>query len=118
MLSFLLSLVLLGIDEIAVEIEDPFGEDPNDIDLMSGLRQMDADISTLLYNMHGDTPAQRSRPRGSKLRVIGYVIGGSKLGLPRPVVGRSHRGFDEAIGDGRRAPFMRDDVRRAEALRG
>ena len=70
-LSFLLSLVLLGIDEIAVEIEDPFGEDPNDIDLMSGLRQMDADISTLLYNMHGDTPAQRSRARNNG-SMLGY----------------------------------------------
>ena len=86
-----------------------------------GPRRRRLELPTDLYarNLHGDlTPAQRSRPRGSKLRVIGYVIGGSKLGLPRPVVGRSHRGFDEAIGDGRRAPFMRDDVRRAEALRG
>ena len=63
LLSFLLSLVLLGIDEIAVEIEDPFGNDANDIDLIKMLRKMDADICTILFNVHGGTPAQRSRQR-------------------------------------------------------
>jgi ion channel-forming bestrophin family protein len=51
-LNFVLSVVLLGIDEIAVEIEDPFGTDANDIDLLPLLFKVDTDISAILFDRH------------------------------------------------------------------
>lgn len=73
-LNILLSMVLLGIDEISVEIEDPFGDDPNDINLLKVLRKMDADVSTLLAAAHQFSPHQRRSNSVSSLN-----------GVPTPV---------------------------------
>jgi predicted membrane chloride channel (bestrophin family) len=65
-LNFALSVVLLGIDEIAVEIEQPFGDDANDIDLLAVLRTVDVDISTMLaHRDHHERISMLFSPRGS-----------------------------------------------------
>mmetsp|Transcript_49697 Transcript_49697/g.131090 ORF Transcript_49697/g.131090 Transcript_49697/m.131090 type:complete len:435 (-) Transcript_49697:33-1337(-) len=38
------SLAMLGIDAIASEIEDPFGDDPNDFELMPVIRRMELEV--------------------------------------------------------------------------
>ena len=47
-LNVILAVVLFGIDEIATEIEQPFGSDANDINLEGLLHKIDTDIATML----------------------------------------------------------------------
>ena len=44
----IISLGLLGIEEAGVEIEDPFGHDPNDLPLLQICRVIERDVSTLV----------------------------------------------------------------------
>ena len=43
-----LTLILIGINEIGVEIEDPFGDDPNDLPVESICKNINANITELL----------------------------------------------------------------------
>jgi putative membrane protein len=43
-----LTLILLGINEIGVEIEDPFGNDPNDLPVDQICKNINSSISEIL----------------------------------------------------------------------
>ena len=42
---FLLGVMLFTIEEIAIELEDPFGEDPNDLDIEKQVRRIDKETA-------------------------------------------------------------------------
>jgi putative membrane protein len=44
----IVSLILLGINEIGVEIEDPFGNDPNDLPVDTICENIEKDIREIL----------------------------------------------------------------------
>lgn len=46
--SFIISMVFFTIDEIAVELEDPFGADANDLDLEKRVRRIDKETACLM----------------------------------------------------------------------
>ncbi|KNC85949.1 hypothetical protein SARC_01895 [Sphaeroforma arctica JP610] len=50
--AFLVAMIFYGCEEIAIEVEGPFGLDENDIDLLSRSRQLDAALSEyIMLNM-------------------------------------------------------------------
>ena len=46
--AFLMGVFVFGIEEIGVELEDPFGKDANDIDMIKTIRALDKDCSIVV----------------------------------------------------------------------
>ena len=77
LVTFFLAYTLLGIEEIGVEIEDPFGQDDNDLPLDRFCTTIEKDLRALLVELSAaspstesltpapaaDLPADRPRPR-------------------------------------------------------
>lgn len=67
--TFLIAYILFGIEEIGVEIEDPFGDDPNDLPLglyCHGIQKVVQDVldKTTPLDVHADKPAEKVASAG------------------------------------------------------
>ena len=60
--TFFLAMVLFGIDNIAVEIEEPFGRDENDVDVESKLLAIDRETACLVAAHAGARAAGQFTP--------------------------------------------------------
>lgn len=83
LIVFFISYAMLGIEEIGVEIEDPFGDDPNDLPL----EQITAGIGRVLGNLAelAEDSAGRETPGGTvpqtlREKVARGVAAGEKVG--------------------------------------
>ena len=100
-LNFILSVVLLGIDEIAVEIEDPFGTDANDIELLPMLFKIDTDIAAILNDRHRRADElDRRPPRTFFKRGMVRQASGKSRGIFRSVLESSSNGGSNSGGGG------------------
>merc|ERR1712232_812526 len=85
----IISLALMGIDAIATELENPFGDDANDLDLLEGIHVLEREAMETL-RLSGDTKGVacfvwRMMPafvRNSSCRDLKYQIAVRDLAAP------------------------------------
>mmetsp|Transcript_10632 Transcript_10632/g.20167 ORF Transcript_10632/g.20167 Transcript_10632/m.20167 type:complete len:355 (+) Transcript_10632:23-1087(+) len=52
LVNFVIGLILFGVDEIGVEIEDPFGKDPNDLRIKPLIVEMEEEMAQIFTTCH------------------------------------------------------------------
>lgn len=89
----MVSLCLLGIDAIATELEDPFGDDPNDLDLLEPLHVCEMEAVELLRLAGGEKGAEhfcwRKTPsfiNGFSCRNIKYQLAVAEYAAPEVIL--------------------------------